>query len=150
MILRPVTERDSEKITTWRNDPTIKPFFFEKSEFTIEGHLAWFRKYKERLDHEIYFMIIHEGAEIGTVSIQDIREARGEVCRLLISPELQGKGYGKLALDRLTEYARQRGLTKLYAHIYSHNQASRRSFEKSGFRFVRESSDRCYYEKNIV
>lgn len=149
MKLRPVTEQDSENIIKWRNDPRISKFFFEKITFTLKGHKKWFKEYLKRLDREVYFIIEKEGTDIGTISIKDIKDGRGEVVRVLIAPEFQGKGHGCKALNKLSEYAKNRGISKLYVFIYNHNISSRHSFGKAGYRFIEEKADRCLYEKEL-
>ena len=105
-----------------------------------------FQNYMTRLDREIYFIIEVEGQGVGTVSIADMVDGKGEVVRFLVAPEHQGRGYGSEALRLAVGYAAEQGVDSLYANIYEDNAASRRSFEKAGFEHLRTEAGICYYE----
>ena len=73
IYLRPMAEEDAELIVEWRNKPELKRFFISQTDFTIEGHLKWFRTMKES-GRACQMMIIDKKDDkpLGSVDIKDI------------------------------------------------------------------------------
>ena len=113
MKLRPVTENDGPQIVKWRNDPRISKFFFQKTTLTLDGQKEWFKGYLTRSNREIYFVIENDGLDIGTIGVNDIKDGAGEVTRLLVDPEYQGKNCGFQALKQLDEYVKKKRGAKI-------------------------------------
>ena len=79
----------------------------------------------------------------------------GELKRMYVRPQFRGRGYGKLLLDHLTDYARSRGIGLLRLETGIHQHAAIALYEREGFRRIRpfatytdDPVSRCY-EKRI-
>ncbi|MCD8166042.1 MAG: GNAT family N-acetyltransferase [Bacteroides sp.] len=72
-----------------------------------------------------------------------------EIGACMTLPEFRSKGY-MLALNRkLTEIARQRGITRLVATAHPENSASNRSLEKLGMKRIKEFYRYGRYLRNL-
>jgi len=83
------------------------------------------------------FTIIEQasGQPIGSASLRsDEKHFRGDI-GLWIGLPYHGKGYGTLVVHKLLEYGFERlGMDKIEGSVFKDNWASRRIFEKNGFR----------------
>jgi len=137
--LRLLAEEDLEQTLSWRNQDDIRKWFFFQDRIEPANHRAWFEKYQAR-DNDFVFIIEAkdlDGIPIGQIALYDIdwEQRRGEYGRLMIGePAAKGKGYAQDATQLVLEVAAEQfGLKEVYLEVYTHNQAARRVYEKSGF-----------------
>lgn len=80
------------------------------------------------------FTIVFDGDPIGMTDVRPQNEFRGDL-GLWLGPAHQGRGFGTEVVRQAARYAFERvGLRKLEASVFVGNLASRRIFEKNGFR----------------
>jgi ribosomal-protein-alanine N-acetyltransferase len=80
------------------------------------------------------FAIVTADAPIGSIDVRPENDFRGDL-GLWIGHGHQGRGYGTEAVRLAARYAFERvGLHKLEATVFVGNDASRRVFEKNGFK----------------
>ena len=80
------------------------------------------------------FAIVTADAPVGSIDIRPENDFRGDM-GLWVGLGHHGRGYGTEAVRLATRYAFERvGLHKLEATVFVGNDASRRIFEKNGFR----------------
>ncbi len=102
-----------------------------------------------------FFVTRHDGAPAGCGGIQLYGTEYGEVKRMYVRPEFRGLGLGKLMLDHLAAYARQRGVTVLRLETGIHQTDAIALYERYGFQRrppfgeYREDPLSVYYEKHI-
>jgi GNAT superfamily N-acetyltransferase len=80
------------------------------------------------------FLVGEMGGEI--VAMGGLRrktDACGEITRLRVRRDLQGKGLGTTVLERLTARAGELGYTELFLDTLRGNTPAHRFFEKAGF-----------------
>ena len=138
IYLRPMTEEDAELIVTWRNKPELKRFFISQSDFTMEGHLKWFRSMKES-GRACQMMIIDKKDDrpLGSVDIKDIDHVhhKGEYGIFIGDEAARGRGIGTEAAKLMIRYGfEQLGLHRIYLRALAGNGQAIRSYEKAGFR----------------
>ena len=140
IYLRALEPQDLDALYLWENDTrlwsvgtTIAPFSRKQLYDYIVGY-----------DNNIYMarqlrlMVCrcHDDLTIGIVDITDFDPSamRAQV-GIMIAPEFQNQGYGKLALRAVTEYAKETlHMHQLYTMIPIGNIASRKLFAAVGFK----------------
>jgi len=88
-----------------------------------------------RVDADHFFVIVDEASNpIGCCDVRPDAERFRGVIGLWIGLPFQGRGFGTRVVAALSCYAfDQLGLTKVEAHVFVGNSASRRIFEKNGY-----------------
>ena len=151
--LREASEADTDRIIAWRNQPDVMEHFFYRYPFTRQGHLAW-REQKVLTGKTLQFIIClsedHATGEereipIGSCTLQDIENGEAEYGYYIGDASMRGKGYGTLTTRAAIDYARDvLHLRRLRARVMADNAASLKSFEKAGFRIVKEAPETVY------
>lgn len=139
LFLRAPEPEDLDQFYKWENDTalwqygaTIAPF----SKYTLKEYIAtgggdFFQVKQLRL-----MVVLKEQEQtVGMVDLFDFDPFhRRAAIGILIDPEFQQKGLGKIVLDLIDEYAfRFLGIHMLYAHIPLLNHASIKLFEKAAY-----------------
>lgn len=129
MIFREATMSDADTILSWRNDPRVFLNFRRMVPVPREEHLLWLAAC---LDSSRCLILIgvNEGVPVGMVRLDQSPDGYSEVA-IIVAPEHQGKGYGTALLDFACGDD-----DPLVAEIKEVNTASRRIFEKCGFKQV--------------
>ncbi len=117
------------------NDLEIQRLISEKERtYTRDGELPWI---KEKLSNDDYvFSMIEKNTNkfIGNIELMNVSLDSAEV-GICITKDMQNKGYGSEALEKIIEYAFEcLKLKSLRAIVFSNNYRSMRMIEKYGFR----------------
>jgi RimJ/RimL family protein N-acetyltransferase len=101
-----------------------------RSEETIDkqDHLRWFAKAVDD-PNRLLFIAIENGRKIGMIRFDHTPDAW--TVSINLAPAFRRQGYGSRALKKAIDAA---GPIRLVAEIKTTNVASRRTFEKCGFR----------------
>ncbi|MDM7274147.1 ribosomal protein S18-alanine N-acetyltransferase [Sulfurihydrogenibium azorense] len=59
-----------------------------------------------------------------------------EITILAIKKEFQGRGYGKILLEKTFEYLNVKGVKSVYLEVAIDNQPAKKLYEKLGFKFL--------------
>jgi len=70
------------------------------------------------------------------------------VDKCFVVPQFRGNGYQYKLLEKQIEKLQSKGVRDVYAMTSPSNIASKKSFEKAGFRYLRETV--CHGEKRII
>jgi RimJ/RimL family protein N-acetyltransferase len=128
-----ILEEDSIKIiSTELDDPELKEL---SQEFSVLENLSETRLYPPKMPSSMVFRIEHEDKLIGEIGFRTIKwfNRKAEIS-ILMSPENQGKGYGKKALLMLMRFAfKKMNLYRLEAEVIDYNDKAKSLFEKAGF-----------------
>jgi len=140
LLIRPVTEDDTDKVLSMRNAEYVKKNFFYRKDITREEHLNFFHK-KCETGIVFYFVVIDKSDDeiIGVVYLQHYEEEnRAMESGLFFSESLpQGKGYATEAYRLLADFAfNELDLLRLNAQVISYNKASLRIHEKLGYKVI--------------
>lgn len=87
-------------------------------------------------DNEVYFVLEEDGKVHGGGGIKPLRDFGADVCELqkmYFSPEVRGKGYGKLMFDKCLDAAKELGYKKCYLESASVLKTAIHIYEKNGF-----------------
>jgi RimJ/RimL family protein N-acetyltransferase len=93
------------------------------------------------------FLLEQSGALMGDADLRGIAGGRAEVALMVAAPSSQGRGLGTRFAIMLHAFAfRTLGLERLYVAIVPGNAASRRLFEKLGYRVDDSPAARVYVD----
>ncbi len=85
------------------------------------------------------YKIVREDEMIGTIEMINVDEENksAKIGRYLLNPELTGKGYGAIALEKFASFAfNEMGLKKVWLSVFDFNKAAIRCYEKVGLKSV--------------
>ena len=102
-----------------------------------------------------FFLIRDDGVSVGCGGIQLMGTEYGEIKRMYVRPECRGKGFAKLMLNHLAEYARSHevGTLRLETGIHQHEAIA--LYEQTGFERIppfgeyKDDPLSRFYEKRI-
>jgi UDP-2,4-diacetamido-2,4,6-trideoxy-beta-L-altropyranose hydrolase len=122
-------------VYAWRNHPEIRRYALDGEVIPWERHKAWFDSAIH--DPNIGMLIAEDNRQAVGVVRFDIVDKIAEVS-IYVVPGMQGKGYGRVALDASQAWLRSQRpeVGDLSAKIVRANKASIRLFEAAGFERV--------------
>ena len=163
ILLRPMTEKDTENIVRWRNEAFVRENFIYQKPFTAETHHHWIET-MVKTGKVVQFMICpyeadteNEAAQeepgrqgqtadtglkiiqnaVGSVYLRDIDEThhKAEYGIFIGEEEALSKGYGTEAAQLMLQYAFETlHLHKVMLRVLAENTQAQKSYEKAGFR----------------
>lgn len=137
LTVRQAVENDCELLFDWANDPAVRSVSFNQNKIDWAEHVQW---YKERLLDSRTIILIGTncvGEPVGQVRF----ELKGQVAviDISVSSKYRGAGYGRDLLLSAIRHFRTFHKARLDAYVRTENTASRRLFEKCGFRSLGEA-----------
>ena len=141
--LRPLTDRDLERVRQWRNDPQIASMMVDQRHISPEQHQAWFARISASPRH-FCFVAYFRGEPIGVASLTlDADDSQlGEPALYIGDERFRQNLVPFCVVFALLDFAfEQLGLTRLQARVFAHNSAARRFNASCGYRPVTPESD---------
>ncbi len=140
VTLRPASAEDGMRILAWRNDVETRRWSRSPREIAPEEHASWLAR--TLADHSTRLWVAEaNGVAIGHVRVGPQTNGAAEV-HLALAPEARGRGLGAAVLAQAGACALAcADVTLLCAHVRPENQASLRTFERSGFHPVGSDAD---------
>lgn len=134
----PDTAADHRLLVEWRNDPAMKPYFYDDEPVSMEGHMRWWAAVSADPAQRFYMIELAEAAPvaIGTTSLLHIdwRNRTAEYGRLKIAPGWQGQGYALEAEMLLMRHAFDfLNLNRVWGHVLDFNERVLKLHTKAGF-----------------
>lgn len=79
-----------------------------------------------------------QGGPLGFIHLEAGRDyynhkAHGHIANLIVSPEAEGRGVGRLLLNKAEEWARAQGFRWLTLSVFEQNTRAREVYERFGF-----------------
>jgi UDP-2,4-diacetamido-2,4,6-trideoxy-beta-L-altropyranose hydrolase len=141
LLLRRADMSDAQQLHVWRNDETVRRLSLNTAPIAFEDHAAWLAA---KLDEPNHFHYIAEqaGAPCGAIRF-DIADGAARVS-IVVAPHQRGTGLGAriLAAGEKKILAARFDVSRFIADIRPENSASRRLFERAGYRSApSEASD---------
>ncbi|MCL4151768.1 UNVERIFIED_CONTAM: hypothetical protein GTU68_016723, partial [Idotea baltica] len=99
--------------------------------------LKMFESYQN--DNDIYFVVELNGTVLGGGGIKPLKDYESDVCeiqKMYFSPELRGKGIGKLMFEKCMKAAKDLGYEKCYLESASQLKAAIHIYETFGFKHL--------------
>ncbi len=146
LTLRAATMDDAELLLAWRNEPSIRAFFFDANPVGMASHREWLEHKLGSPDHHHWIGML-DGAPIGSIRF-DVEEDQA-VISIIIAPPFQRRGFAAqlLARGEAALKSRRADVKMLVAEVLRGNLASRRLFLKAGFAAVAETDAIFRFEK---
>jgi putative acetyltransferase len=101
-----------------------------------------------------FFLLRAEGTPAACGGIKLFGTDYGELKRMYVRPRFRGRGFGKLMLDHLADYARQQGISLLRLETGIHQREAIGLYERMGFQRIppfppyrRDPLSRCYEKR---
>lgn len=140
LILRSISEEDTDDILKWRNSEHVRKYFIYQEEIKKEDHLNWLKN-KVDAGSVIQFMILkkEDRCPVGSVYLKDIDYAnqKAEYGIFIGEENMTNHGIGIMAARCMIEYAfHHLNLHKLYLRVYEDNYRAISSYIKAGFKKV--------------
>jgi UDP-4-amino-4,6-dideoxy-N-acetyl-beta-L-altrosamine N-acetyltransferase len=137
IILRPITEADTDLIVKWRNQPFVREKMIRRALITAAGHQEWVRTMVET-GKVVQFIIIEKESNrpIGSTFLRDIdyEFAKAEFGIFIGEEDAVGLGSGTEAAALMLAYAfTELKLHKIYLRLLTDNEAAEKSYTKAGF-----------------
>lgn len=129
LSLRPYSEDEFARACEFRNLTSEASKERFRKGFSASG--SW-------SDHYQHLAVDLDGELVGDVQLRKCDFTRPQGAwdmGIEISPELQGKGFGTLALGLVAEYVFSNGAHRVEGSTDESNMAMRRAFEKAGWKF---------------
>ncbi|MBL8771318.1 MAG: GNAT family N-acetyltransferase [Phenylobacterium sp.] len=128
MRLRRATEADCVDLWRWRNDPVTRAMSRTSDEVDLAAHTAWFRG--ALLNPSITLLIGEtDDGKVGMVRFDHRDETEVSIN---LNPAFRGQGLSMALLGQALESV----AGAVFAEIKDENAASRRLFERAGFRRI--------------
>jgi RimJ/RimL family protein N-acetyltransferase len=164
----PETREDHVLQIEWRNDPEIKPYFYDDEPVSMEVHMRWWEKVSTDSYQRFYMIdavtepsdpyeLLEVPIPIGTTSLLQIdwRNRTAEYGRLMIGDaNYRGKG-GGFALEAEVLLMRHAfdslNLHRVWGHVLDYNERVMNLHHKVGFKEEGRLRDHiykngCYYD----
>lgn len=90
--------------------------------------------------NEVYYVIDNNGSILGGGGIKPLKDLENDVCeiqKMYFSPEVRGKGYGKLMFEKCMEAAKKMGYKQCYLESASQLKAAIHIYESYGFKHLK-------------
>lgn len=139
VTIRKITEKDTENIIRWRNNPRVVENFIIRTPFTAESHLNWYNTRVQTGEVEQFVIVDTESnKDVGSVYLRDI-DLNNKKCEYGIfigEDDCRGKGIGSAAAKLILDYAFEvLKLNRVYLRVFDYNKSAIRSYEKAGFKY---------------
>ena len=127
--LRAAEPADCEAIHRWQTAEARKYFHAPQVPSAVE-HRDWFRRRMSQ-DHPALWIIEIGPDAVGYVRLDLLQDSNDAAVSILVARPDQGRGVATAALKELRRLEPQR---RIRAEIHPENLASRRAFEKAGYK----------------
>ncbi|OGR84542.1 MAG: hypothetical protein A2901_08515 [Elusimicrobia bacterium RIFCSPLOWO2_01_FULL_54_10] len=137
IYLRPLEEKDLEKIRKTRNDPSTWMNLTDIDLIDSQSQKDWFKTLsRQRKSKRFYAVCSGKDRFVGLVRMDEFDWVNRSVrvgCD--VAKSLRGKGYGSKIMEMVSQYGfRYLNMHRLWLLVLDFNSAARRVYEKSGFR----------------
>jgi RimJ/RimL family protein N-acetyltransferase len=135
--LRPLEKGDMELKVKWFNDPKVNKTLVLNEKLQLDKSLEWFDKAVRDDSRRDFIIETKDGEPIGVTGLLEIDRVHGTAqCFCVIGQKrFWGKGIGTLVHSLLLQLAfDEMNLHKIWALIYTNNQAIIKIIEKLGFK----------------
>lgn len=100
-----------------------------------------------------FFVTTVDDKVVGMGALCKVDDSTAEIKRMRVEPSLQGKGIGKLILDKLIEKARELGYKKLVLDVAEKQKGAQHLYESRGFKEYKRGDlggqETIYYQYEI-
>lgn len=91
------------------------------------------------------YLVLEEGESLLGYCVFRVLAGEGELLRIAVVPDCQGRGIGRNLMAHMVEYARKKGVSAFFLEVRKSNERARNLYKSSGFS---EECVRKNYYKN--
>lgn len=125
----------------------------------LNGFKAFGFKYKRKYDSDLddpsiyiknrgmFYVLKDDGKVIGTIAVINKGNKTGELKRLYVEKEYQGKGYGSMLFDKAVEFCKEKGFTKIEFETNKKFKKAHLLYKRRNFKIISEDERSFYMEK---
>ncbi|MCK4589150.1 MAG: GNAT family N-acetyltransferase [Nanoarchaeota archaeon] len=140
IYFRFVEDEDLDDFYRWRNDEVTRKFSFNTEEIPFKDHIKWFKASIINPKRTIFMAINEKREKVGQIRFD--RDGNGAEIDINIGSDCRGQGYGtKTIIKGCRIYFNNFEVDYFIAKVKKDNLASRRVFEKAGFKKYSEQSN---------
>lgn len=148
-VLRAIEHKDLDILKEMVNDPEIEKFICGFSlPVSSKQQESWINSISSNNKNIKLMIELNNGKSVGMCSLNEIdwkNRHAGIGIKLLTSDEIRGKGIGTNVIKSLIKYSfEELQLNRLEARIIEYNIASKRAFEKCGFKIEGKERNKIY------
>jgi UDP-2,4-diacetamido-2,4,6-trideoxy-beta-L-altropyranose hydrolase len=133
MRLRRATAADRSQIWRWANDPSVRSASFSTDPIPWRRHEEWFDSRLKDPNCELFIAVDASDRPLGQVRFE--LADREAIVSVSVDRRHRKKGYGQRIIERACQRLfDKRKVTLIHAYLRPENRASRRLFDKAGFR----------------
>ena len=132
---RKAISKDVDVYYKWANDSTVRDQSYNSQPIDFKIHVKWFNKKINDENCNMIFFYDDENEAVGQVRIEK-SDSNNAIIGISIDSKKRGKGYATKMLEISTDkYLDSNSLIIIHAYIKESNIASKKIFEKAGFKF---------------
>lgn len=134
LTLRAAGPDDARRLWEWANDPSVRAWSFDPEPIPWEAHLSW---YGQRLASAAtrFWMLDADCEPVGQIRYDRSPAGRTAQISFSVAAAHRGRGYGVALIERSRDLAlAELDVSAIVALTIAGNTASRRAFERVGFR----------------
>lgn len=133
--LKTIEEEDVEFLRDGINNPDIRTYLTANRPINLTQQKDFFENVVSS-EKPITLAITDESGIVGIISLEESdKEIQVAKIGIWIAEAYHSNGYGTEAVELITDYGfNELGIHRIYAHVYEGNEASRRIWEKLGFK----------------
>ncbi|MFV9930760.1 MAG: UDP-2,4-diacetamido-2,4,6-trideoxy-beta-L-altropyranose hydrolase [Francisella endosymbiont of Hyalomma asiaticum] len=129
-----LSQDDSLKILSWRNDPTVRNNMYNREKISAEDHLK-FVKSLVACTNKKYFVVREYGHDIGVIDFTQIIHGDSLHMGLYAKPNVNGTG--KILMNAIVEYAfKILKVKKIFAEVFEFNNKAYNLYLRYGFKKI--------------
>ncbi|MBD3426532.1 MAG: GNAT family N-acetyltransferase [Candidatus Omnitrophica bacterium] len=135
IFMRKTGREDCRDLWQWRNHPEVRKWAFTDGEIDLSDHREWFEKKMKDNKSRMYMAEYPKGQKIGQARFDAL--PGDTLISVNLNPAFFGKGLGSGLIRSATgSFLNERPEVKtITANIRSDNIASKKAFEKAGYRY---------------
>lgn len=157
VTIRPIEEKDIQDIYNNAKDKEIARFTRVPHPYKVKDAKAYVndsqKKWKDNTDYS--FAIIEKKHQklVGTISLKDVSlEKKTAEIGYWIGKEYWKRGYANDALLTIEQFAKEKGIKKIYAYVMPENNVSLHLLQKNSYIKQRTilQNEQCNNEETVV
>ncbi len=151
VTLRTIEEDDLPFLRDTINAPRVREFLGTRPPINLEQEREYFETAISN-DEQCNLLVCEDGDRAGTIGLHPLNPPEGSSeIGLFLAEDYWGRGLGTEASRLLTDYAfRERGHHRVSARVIEGNDASRRIWDKLGFRHEATFREAAFRDGNYV
>ncbi|MGI9350804.1 MAG: UDP-2,4-diacetamido-2,4,6-trideoxy-beta-L-altropyranose hydrolase [Rhizobiaceae bacterium] len=145
MEIVPVTENDAQFVYDARYSGGVERFYKNPVKPEFEDHVAWLSK---AILSDVYHLQIVKNGNVQIAHARldvDPNDVQRAEIGIAIAPEFRGKGLSLAVLTATIDYNASNGIKIIDAEVHRDNKASLKLFEKAGFTFIGNKTNKLLH-----